>query len=244
MAATPQPASHIILNDSNFVAIRNEINYETVTKAQLEMAEQVSKRGNKSYVIYLVLDSPGGSISAGMDLIESFQTIPRLETVTLFAASMASAIVEALPGKRHVISSGTLMFHRARGGFQGQFEDGEVESQLAYSKAVVRKLETTNSDRMQMPLAEYKALVLNELWIFGADNVTKKAVDDVVTLACTDSIIAKKNIESIDFMGSSIDIALSACPLIKVGAPVDKSQSKLFKEYTKQKGVANETKIR
>ncbi|MGD5109989.1 ATP-dependent Clp protease proteolytic subunit, partial [Xanthomonas citri pv. citri] len=100
MAATPPPADHHIkLTDNNFVAIRTQIDMDTVSKAQLEMAEIVSKRGNKDYVIYLVLDSPGGSIDAGLDLIESFKTIPKLETVTLFAASMASAIVEALPGK-------------------------------------------------------------------------------------------------------------------------------------------------
>lgn len=237
MASTPPPSSHIILNDYNFVAIRTEINFETVSRAQIEMAELVSRRGNKSYVIYLVLDSPGGSITSGLDLIESFQTIPRLETITLFAASMASAIVEALPGQRHILSNGTLMFHRARGSFQGQFEDGEVESQLAYSKSMVRKMEVTNSTRMQMSLADYKAAVVNELWLFGADNVTKKAADDVVTIACTDSIIVKKEIQTIQFLGLTMDISLSACPLIKTGTPVDNAQKNLFRDYNKQKGA-------
>lgn len=210
-------AGNITLTPENHVLIRNEINDDTVTKAQTEMSQILEKRGRRSYTIYLVLDSPGGSIDAGLNLIESFKTVKNLETITLFAASMASAVVEALPGKRNIIETGTLMFHRARGGVEGQFEEGELESRLNYSKSIVRKMEIDNSNRMGMSLAVYKSLVVNELWIFGKDALTKKAADQVVDVVCTAELIEKRVVENIPVMMGTARVEFSGCPLLKAG---------------------------
>lgn len=228
-------AKNIELTDSNFVLIRNEINDQTVSKAQVELSKKVVQRGLKNYTIYLVLDSPGGSISSGLDFIEFAKTIPNLETVTLFAASMASAIVEALPGRRNVLSTGTLMFHRARGGVEGQFESGELESRLEFYKNMVRSMEKTNANRLGISLETYKAKVVNELWIFGADSVKSKAADEIVSVSCTPAVISSRSIETFEFMGMGIDVSFSACPLIKSGELVMPKQEEQYNKYKKER---------
>lgn len=228
-------AKNIELTVDNHVLIRNEINDDTVSKAQISLAEKAVKRGLQKYTIYLVLDSPGGSITSGLDFIEFAKTIPNLETITLFSASMASAIVEALPGRRNITSTGILMFHRAAGGVSGQFETGELESRLEFWKKLVRGMEITNANRMNMGLETYKSKVVNELWILGEESVKQKAADEVVSISCSQAVVSSKTTESFEFMGMAIDVQFSGCPLIKAGKVVMPEQEAKYKTMRAQK---------
>lgn len=208
----------IELTANNTVMLRGEVNEESINAASLSLVEQNKKRGLKNYTIYIVLDTPGGSIDAGLAFIEFAKTFKNVETLTIFAASMGSAIVEHLPGKRNIISTGTLMFHRAAGGVQGQFEDGELESRLEYYKKIVRSMEQTNSDRMSLSLADYKSKVKDELWIYGADAVKNGSADTLVTVTCSDELISEKDVLNINIMGFIvIPVEFSKCPLLKAG---------------------------
>jgi len=74
--------------------------------------------------IYLYINSPGGSVTAGMSIYDTMQFItPKIKTVVLGqAASMGSLLAQAgdvrmmLPNARHMI-------HQPLGGFQGQASD-------------------------------------------------------------------------------------------------------------------------
>lgn len=171
------------------------------------------RRGRK-YPIYLIVNSPGGSVYAGMRFISFAKTIDNLETVTIFAASMASAIVEALPGTRHGTENAVTMFHRARGTFSGQFEDGEVESQLAMWKKIVRKMERTNANRIGISLKQYKLNVVNEWWVYGDDNVANKTLDKISTVKCSSSLLKNKRTRKVRTLFGTYEETLSDCPLL------------------------------
>jgi ATP-dependent protease ClpP protease subunit len=223
---------HINLNQTNTVTIRNEINDEVVTKAAKELSSLVSKRGNKTYKIYLVLDTPGGSIDSGLNFIEFAKTIPNVETLTVFAASMGSAIVEALPGKRNILSTGILMFHRARGGVQGQFENGELETRLDLHKRLVRNMEQINASRMSMSLDLYKIAVKDELWILGSEAIRSKAADSVVTVSCSQELISENKTETFIIGGLfAVRVDFSACPILRGGSVQDPNMLLKYKEF-------------
>lgn len=212
MAVSAQ--SEILLTPENTVTLRGEINDGSVGKLQNKLAEQVNKRGNRIYPIYIVLDSPGGSIDAGLSFIEYAKTIANVHTVSLFAASMASGIVQALPGKRYGTETSLLMFHRAKGGFQGQFADGEVESKLNMATKVVGLLEQKNADRMKMSLQAYKQAVTNELWHFGSEAVGK-SVDELTSLKCSNELISGQSTETVQVFIFTLTVRYSNCPLFR-----------------------------
>ena len=84
------------------------------------------------YPIYLFLNTPGGSIQAGLELIEGLNGINRpIHTVTLFAASMGWQLVQHL-GTRYVLKYGVLMSHKARGQFSGEFGGGASQMDARY----------------------------------------------------------------------------------------------------------------
>ena len=210
---------NIVLGTANTITFRGPVDGSSITRAQLKLVELVKARGSKKYPLYLVLDSPGGSIIAGLAFEDFAKTIPNLHTITIFSASMAAGFVEALPGRRYILDTGILMFHRAKGGFEGQFEEGEVESQLKLWKEIVLKMENDSASRIGIPLSEYKAKVINEWWLFGASAVVQKAADEVVSITCTQDLIDEREIitqRMFIFVSTS---EYSGCPLFRAPLP-------------------------
>lgn len=205
----------ILLTSVNTVVFRGEVTDNSALNIQLKLFRLALIRGAKDYPIYLVLDSPGGSIDAGLSFIEFAKVIRNLKTISIFAASMTSGIAEALPGERLVTQNGTMMFHRAAGSFRGYFETGEVESQLEYSKNIMRGMEKVNSDRLKLDISTYKELVRTELWIYAEDNVTRHAADRMVDLECSSTLTQSKESVSFDTVFGVVNVIFSGCPLMR-----------------------------
>lgn len=206
----------IELNDNNTLLIRTGIDDDSVLKLQQELVLLNAKRGSEDYPIYLVLDTPGGSVYAGDQFIQFLKGYKNIQTITIFAASMGAMIVELHEGKRFITGNGILMFHRASGSFEGQFEEGELESQLNFWKEMIRSMETGVAKRVGLSLEEYKRYIKDEWWLRGERAVSLGAADEVVNIRCTDDLINATEVVSIPlFAGVSIESTYSKCPLLR-----------------------------
>lgn len=81
--------------------------------------------------IHLYINSPGGSVSAGMAIYDTMQFIkPEVSTMCIgLAASMGAVLLTAgAAGKRHCLPHGKVMIHQPLGGFQGQATDIEIHA--------------------------------------------------------------------------------------------------------------------
>lgn len=214
--------SKINLSTHNTVVIRGPINNKSITKAKMELNRLKVIRAFKKHPIYLVLDSPGGSIRAGLSFIDYVKHIPNLHTVSIMSASMAASIVEMLPGKRYVTDNGLIMFHRAAGAFRGQLEVGELETQLALWKQIVRKMEQKISDRIRIPLRDYKQKRMNEWWLTAEDAVKHNVADKIVDITCSQKLIDKRHTINMRSFFLNREIAFSGCPLFRFPLPVTK----------------------
>ncbi len=226
----PATTPLITLTPENALAFRGEVTDASISDAERDLLGLITKRGDGAYPIYLVLDSPGGDVDSGLDFIRWAKQYPNIHTVTIFAASMAAAIVEGLPGQRYMDERGVIMFHRAKGGFQGQFEDGEVESRLGWAKDIIRSMEQANADRMQLSLADYKRQIKDELWLFGDKSVKQHATDMIVQLKCSPELIAQKNKVSVQMMFLTMDFEFSKCPLLRSGTPSTAAAGRFYQK--------------
>ncbi|WP_134685461.1 ATP-dependent Clp endopeptidase proteolytic subunit ClpP [Brevibacillus migulae] len=76
--------------------------------------------------IHLYINSPGGSVTAGMAIFDTMQFIkPDVSTICVgMAASKASVLLAAgAPGKRYALPNAEVMIHQPWGGTQGQASD-------------------------------------------------------------------------------------------------------------------------
>ncbi|MBX2866468.1 ATP-dependent Clp endopeptidase proteolytic subunit ClpP [Candidatus Kaiserbacteria bacterium] len=79
--------------------------------------------------IYLYVNSPGGSVTAGLGIVDTMNHIkPDVVTVCVgMAASMGSIILsQGAKGKRSILSNAEVMIHQPWGGAQGQASDIEI----------------------------------------------------------------------------------------------------------------------
>jgi ATP-dependent Clp protease, protease subunit len=81
--------------------------------------------------IYIYINSPGGSVTAGMAMYDTMQTI-KSEVVTIcvgLAASMGAFLLAAgTKGKRMALPHSRIMIHQPLGGARGQATDIEIEA--------------------------------------------------------------------------------------------------------------------
>ena len=86
---------------------------------------------DKTKDIKLYINSPGGSVTAGLAIYDTMQLItPDVSTICLgMAASMASILLSAgAKGKRFVLPNSEVMIHQVMGGAQGQASDIEISA--------------------------------------------------------------------------------------------------------------------
>src|SRR5687768_16965467 len=79
--------------------------------------------------IKLYINSPGGSVTAGLAMYDTMQFIqPDVSTICVgIAASMASVLLAAgAPGKRLALPNSEVMIHQVMGGAEGQASDIEI----------------------------------------------------------------------------------------------------------------------
>ncbi|MCG6271288.1 ATP-dependent Clp endopeptidase proteolytic subunit ClpP [Vibrio vulnificus] len=82
--------------------------------------------------IFLYINSPGGSVTAGMSIYDTMQFIkPNVSTVCMGQACSMGAFLLAggSPGKRYVLPNSRVMIHQPLGGFQGQASDIQIHAQ-------------------------------------------------------------------------------------------------------------------
>jgi ATP-dependent Clp protease protease subunit len=81
--------------------------------------------------IFLYINSPGGSVTAGMAIYDTMNFIkPDVSTVCIGqAASMGAFLLSAgAKGKRYALPNARVMIHQPLGGFQGQASDFEIHA--------------------------------------------------------------------------------------------------------------------
>ncbi len=81
--------------------------------------------------IYLYINSPGGSVSAGLAIYDTMQYIrPDVATVCIGQAASMGAVLLAggAKGKRSALKHARIMIHQPLGGFQGQASDVEIHA--------------------------------------------------------------------------------------------------------------------
>src|SRR6516162_3132106 len=117
-----------LLND-RVVFLGGEVNEETANLIVAQLVHLESDDPDKD--IHLYINSPGGSIYAGLAIYDTMQFIrPDVQTICYgIAMSMGSLLLGGgAPGKRMALPNSRILIHQPSGGFQGQSADIEIHA--------------------------------------------------------------------------------------------------------------------
>ncbi len=214
----------IILTKSNLLILTGEVNGESTSNV-IAKAKQLDDSLNSGkgrlfpnkLPMYLFLNTPGGSIQSGLELIEALEGIGRpVNTVTLFAASMGFQIAQNL-GDRLILKNGVLMSHHAAGEIGGSFggvHPSQLDSRYQLWLDRVRELDEQAVKRTngKQTYDSYIQAYDHELWLTGTKSVAQGYADRVVLVKC-DSSLSGVTSNHIQFMGIDVAYDLDNCPL-------------------------------
>ena len=112
------------LLDDNIIMLDGEVTDESASLCVAQLLYLSAKDDAKDVNIYI--NSPGGSVSAGLAIIDTMNLIPNdVNTIaTGLAASMGAMILlSGTKGKRNALPHAEVMIHQPLGGAQGQATD-------------------------------------------------------------------------------------------------------------------------
>lgn len=206
----------LVLKPDNTLVFNEVVTDESVSKFQLK-SQEMSNKLPKNQEIILVLYTPGGSVSAGMLLMDNLKALPqKVKTLTIFSASMGFQFVQNL-SDRMIIPSGILMSHRASGGMEGEI-GGEFDVRFNAVKRQIEYLDRIAAKRMKMSLETYRELISDEYWVHGFEAVDDRAADKLILARCGKEMTGTEDKEFMTMFGP-INVTFSKCPLIV--APLD-----------------------
>lgn len=131
--------------------------------------------------IYLYINSPGGSVTAGMGIFDTMKHIrPDVCTVCVgLAASMGAFLLSAgTKGKRMTLPNARIMIHQPLGGAQGQATDIEIQAkEILYHK---RKLNEHLAEHTGQPLERIEQDTERDFFMSPAEAMEYGLIDQVI----------------------------------------------------------------
>jgi len=110
------------------VMLDTDVNEHTASLLVAQFLFLEAEDSNKD--IYFYINSPGGSVTAGMAIYDTMQFIrPDVQTIVMGqACSMGSLLAQAgAPGKRKILPNARHMIHQPSGGARGQATDMQIQ---------------------------------------------------------------------------------------------------------------------
>ena len=203
--------STITLTKSNSVIFDSEVTADSTGQALFEIYNLYAKGVTE---IYLVLNTPGGSVPDGLEFIDAIKSLPiKVHTITIFAASMGYQIAQSLD-TRFIMTNGTLMSHRASGGMEGIF-NGSLNTRITNILQILEQQEIRVAKRLKISLVDYRKMIADELWISGKNAIENNQADEEVNIICGKDMIDIKTKRIYVFGIIPVDLQVSECPLIK-----------------------------
>jgi ATP-dependent Clp protease protease subunit len=143
-------------------------------------AQLLYLEGEDSADIWLYVNSPGGSVTAGMAIYDTMQFVGcDVATVCMgMAASMGQFLLTAgAAGKRYTLPNARIMMHQPLAGLRGQATDIAIQAeQLAYTKRRMAELTAQHSGQ---PLEQIQKDSERDRW-FTADEARSYGLVDKV----------------------------------------------------------------
>ncbi|WP_313548748.1 ATP-dependent Clp endopeptidase proteolytic subunit ClpP [Pseudomonas sp.] len=136
--------------------------------------------------IHLYINSPGGSVTAGMSIYDTMQFIkPDVSTICVGQACSMGALLLAggTAGKRYCLPHSRMMIHQPLGGFQGQASDIEIHA---------REILTIR-ERLNKVLAHHTGQPMDVI-AHDTDRDNFMSGDEAVKYGLIDKVLEKRNI--------------------------------------------------
>lgn len=206
-------SNRIVLTEKNHIALIGVVDEESIATAIVQLESLPEKK------VYIYINSPGGSVTAGLKFIEHLETTEKDVTCIVdVAISMAHAITQSCK-YRVAVSSNIMMQH---------VTSASVSGTLAQIRGIYNvylqnesRLMEFSAKRVGVTTEVFRERVRNEWWTSGNDSYAQHMVDEMVSVKCEPSLFKKETKSTKLFAGIFlVPIITNGCPYVAIKVDV------------------------
>lgn len=226
---SPNKNKIIHLTNDNFVSLRGPV---TSTSIADLIANLLDKTSDKRYIY---INTNGGSVDAGLKLINVIKDLENIDIeincIADTAISMGFVIFQSCTN-RYLLRYSTLMQHQiSLRGVGGKIL--ELNSYMTHINMIENNLNKMQADRINMTQEAFEIKIMNDWWLTTEEAIENNVGDDIVSIKCM--FPKEKEITEINTIFGDIVLTYMKCP--QVSSPI-KVELKLF-EKDKESEVKN-----
>ena len=177
----PTKAKTFKLNVDNnrTVILRGPVREDNV-RAIIDQMNDFSLKGNQD--IFMIIDSPGGSVVDGFELIDAIRALKVNKGTRVICAVEAeaysmAALIALFCNQTYMHKHANIMFHQAAFGVQGLAN--QVFSRVLFMHGYLQRLHQDIATQMGIKVEEYNDLIEDEWWM-GAETAASLGIVDGV----------------------------------------------------------------
>ena len=170
--------SRLLMDRIIFLGVPIDDDVANIIQAQLLFLASTDSSADVS----IYLNTPGGSVSAGLGIYDTMQLIePDVATIcTGMAASMGAILLCAgVKGKRSALPHSRVMIHQPRGGARGQASDIQIAAREI--QKTKKELYDILSERTGKPYGTIEADADRDFWMTSAEALEYGMIDEILT---------------------------------------------------------------
>ena len=167
------------LLEDRVIMLDGEVNDTSASLIVAQLLYLESVDPNKDICLYI--NSPGGSVSAGLAILDTMNFIKcDVSTVCIgLAASMGSLLLSAgTKGKRYILPNAEVMIHQPLGGIQGQATEIEITAQ--HILRTKKKLTQMLADACSKPFETLAGDMERDHWLSAEEALEYGLIDDII----------------------------------------------------------------
>jgi ATP-dependent Clp protease protease subunit len=214
----------IHLTNDNFVSLRGPVTSQSIAELISNLLDKTSDER------YIYLNTNGGSVDAGMHLINVIKDLEnnniKVNCIADTAISMGFVIFQSC-SKRYVLSYSTLMQHQmSLSGIKGKLL--ELNSYMSHINKIEDTVNKMQANRINITQSEFESRINNDWWLTSDESIEFGVADELVSIKCM--FPKEKEIVEINTMFGDVVLTYLKCP--QISTPI-KVETKLIKNDEK-----------
>jgi ATP-dependent Clp protease protease subunit len=198
----------ITLTLDNFVALRGPV---TSTSISNLITEMISKRSD---TLYIYLNTNGGSVDAGMKLVNVIQSLQDNNIIICCIAdtaiSMGFVIFQSC-SNRYVTRHASLMQHQmSLSDVEGKIRD--LNSYVKFVNSIEDEINQNQADRIGLSIEQFNEKIRDDWWLTAKQSILEKVADEIVNIKCVFEN-TEHTVTIMTFFGK-LDIVYMKCPQV------------------------------
>jgi ATP-dependent protease ClpP protease subunit len=198
----------ITLTNDNFVSLRGPV---TSTSISNLITDLISKHSDTRYIY---LNTNGGSVDAGMKLVNVIQSLQDnnviVNCIADTAISMGFVIFQSC-SNRYVTRHASLMQHQmSLSDVEGKIRD--LNSYVKFVNSIEDEINKNQADRIGLSLEQFNEKIRDDWWLTAKQSISDKVSDEIVNIKCvfenTEQVVT-----IMTFFGK-LDMVYMKCPQV------------------------------